>query len=149
MYPCLTGLSKLSVTVAGVLATTESVAGLEPSSCACAHAGGEDKTRHMVAGSSAVRTGMAAGRERNRRFTYQYVGSGLREVPRNSSCTPRNFPSMRSDYCCDIGEQFLPIQRNLAASDLLNQWTTPIGSAVFAVPPGCAPGGWIGEPLLG
>ncbi|MEW2485529.1 hypothetical protein [Streptomyces sp. NPDC048411] len=56
---------------------------------------------------------------------------------------------MRSDYCCDIGEQFLPIQRNLAASDLLNQWTTPIGSAVFAVPPGCAPGGWIGEPLLG
>ncbi|MCN9243811.1 Dyp-type peroxidase [Streptomyces sp. RY43-2] len=49
----------------------------------------------------------------------------------------------------DIGEQFLPIQRRLAASDLLNQWTTPIGSAVFAVPPGCAPGGWIGESLLG
>lgn len=49
----------------------------------------------------------------------------------------------------DIGEQFLPIQRRLAATDLLNQWTTPIGSAVFAVPPGCAPGGWIGETLLG
>ncbi|MDR3083828.1 MAG: Dyp-type peroxidase, partial [Streptomyces sp.] len=49
----------------------------------------------------------------------------------------------------DIGEQFLPIQRSLAASDLLNAWTTPIGSAVFAVPPGCAPGGWIGETLLG
>ncbi|GLX49548.1 peroxidase [Streptomyces hygroscopicus subsp. hygroscopicus] len=49
----------------------------------------------------------------------------------------------------DIGEQFLPIQRNLAASDLLNQWTTPVGSAVFAVPPGCTPGGWIGESLLG
>jgi dye decolorizing peroxidase len=48
----------------------------------------------------------------------------------------------------DIGEQFLPIQRKLAASDLLNRWTTPIGSAVFAVPPGCAPGGWIGETLL-
>jgi len=49
----------------------------------------------------------------------------------------------------DIGEQFLPIQRSLADSDLLNEWTTPIGSAVFAVPPGCAPGGWIGETLLG
>ncbi len=49
----------------------------------------------------------------------------------------------------DIAEQFLPVQRALATSDHLNQWTTPIGSAVFAVPPGCAPGGWIGEPLLG
>ncbi|MFJ1794479.1 Dyp-type peroxidase [Kitasatospora griseola] len=49
----------------------------------------------------------------------------------------------------DIAEQFLPIQRTLAAADQLNQWTTPIGSAVFAVPPGCAPGGWIGETLLG
>ncbi|WP_149548560.1 Dyp-type peroxidase [Streptomyces marokkonensis] len=49
----------------------------------------------------------------------------------------------------DIGEQFLPIQRSLAESDLLNEWTTPIGSAVFAVPPGCAAGGWIGDTLLG
>ncbi|MFD8594437.1 Dyp-type peroxidase [Kitasatospora sp. NPDC059646] len=49
----------------------------------------------------------------------------------------------------DIAEQFLPVQRALAAADQLNQWTTPIGSAVFAVPPGCAPGGWIGERLLG
>jgi dye decolorizing peroxidase len=49
----------------------------------------------------------------------------------------------------DIGGQFLPIQRNLAEMDLLNDWITPIGSAVFAVPPGCAPGGWIGQTLLG
>ncbi|WP_327365208.1 Dyp-type peroxidase [Streptomyces sp. NBC_01217] len=49
----------------------------------------------------------------------------------------------------DIGEQFLPIQRRLAESDLLNQWTTPIGSAVFAVPPGDNTNGWIGETLLG
>ena len=26
---------------------------------------------------------------------------------------------------------------------------TPIGSAVSAIPPGCAEGGWIGEGLLG
>ena len=51
-------------------------------------------------------------------------------------------------YQRDIGEQFLPIQRNLAEADLLNEWITPIGSAVFAVPPGCQPDGWIGEGLL-
>jgi dye decolorizing peroxidase len=31
----------------------------------------------------------------------------------------------------------------------MNEWITPIGSAVFAVPPGCEPGGWIGQTLLG
>ncbi|GAB3841068.1 Dyp-type peroxidase [Dactylosporangium cerinum] len=52
-------------------------------------------------------------------------------------------------YQRDVGGQFLPIQRNLAEADLLNSWVTPIGSAVFAVPPGCEAGGWIGEGLLG
>lgn len=51
-------------------------------------------------------------------------------------------------YQRDVGGQFLPIQRNLAEADLMNEWITPIGSAVFAVPPGCAVGGWIGEGLL-
>jgi dye decolorizing peroxidase len=48
----------------------------------------------------------------------------------------------------DVGGQFLPIQRKLAEADLLNEWVTPTGSAVFAVPPGCTSGGWIGETLL-
>jgi dye decolorizing peroxidase len=52
-------------------------------------------------------------------------------------------------YQADIERQFLPIQRSLAERDLLNDWTTPIGSAVFAIPPGCGPGGWIGEQVLG
>ncbi|MBQ1043696.1 MULTISPECIES: Dyp-type peroxidase [unclassified Micromonospora] len=52
-------------------------------------------------------------------------------------------------YQADIARQFLPIQRRLAERDLLNEWTTPIGSAVFAVPPGCPEGGWIGQQLLG
>ncbi len=52
-------------------------------------------------------------------------------------------------YQRDVGGQFLPIQRNLAEADLLNEWVTPIGSAVFAIPPGCEPGGWIGRTLLG
>ncbi|MGC4772261.1 Dyp-type peroxidase [Micromonospora sp. DT44] len=54
-----------------------------------------------------------------------------------------------TSYQADIARQFLPIQRRLADRDLLNEWTTPIGSAVFAVPPGCPPGGWIGEQVLG
>jgi dye decolorizing peroxidase len=53
-----------------------------------------------------------------------------------------------ASYQADIERQFVPIQRRLAEMDLLNEWVTPIGSAVFAVPPGCAEGGWIGEALL-
>jgi dye decolorizing peroxidase len=51
-------------------------------------------------------------------------------------------------YQRDIAEQFVPIQQRLADKDLLNEWITPIGSAVFAIPPGCAEGGWIGDQVL-
>ncbi|WTO11159.1 Dyp-type peroxidase [Micromonospora sp. NBC_00617] len=54
-----------------------------------------------------------------------------------------------TSYQADIARQYLPIQRRLADRDLLNEWTTPIGSAVFAIPPGCQPGGWVGEQVLG
>ncbi|GII89898.1 Dyp-type peroxidase [Sinosporangium siamense] len=53
-----------------------------------------------------------------------------------------------ASYQADIERQFVPIQRRLAEVDLLNEWTTPIGSAVFAIPPGCSSSGWIGETLL-
>ncbi|HWS36920.1 MAG TPA: Dyp-type peroxidase [Actinoplanes sp.] len=53
-----------------------------------------------------------------------------------------------ASYQADIVRQYLPIQRRLAEKDLLNEWTTPIGSAVFAIPPGCTEGGWIGERVL-
>lgn len=49
----------------------------------------------------------------------------------------------------DLLGQFVPIQQRLADLDLLNQWTTPIGSAVFALPPGCAEGGFLGKSVLG
>ncbi|SED56516.1 Dyp-type peroxidase [Ruania alba] len=49
----------------------------------------------------------------------------------------------------DPVRQFVPVQRRLDDLDLLNEWTTPVGSAVFAIPPGCADGGYIGETLLG
>lgn len=52
-------------------------------------------------------------------------------------------------FQADVERQFTPMQRRLDQLDLLNEWTVPIGSAVFAVPPGCAEGGYIGETLLG
>ncbi|WEK62138.1 MAG: Dyp-type peroxidase [Candidatus Microbacterium colombiense] len=51
-------------------------------------------------------------------------------------------------FQADVARQFTPMQRRLDELDLLNEWTTPIGSAVFAVPPGCREGGFIGETLL-
>ena len=51
-------------------------------------------------------------------------------------------------FQADLNGQFLPIQRRLDAQDLLNQWTTPIGSAVFAIPPGCAEGDYVGRSVL-
>lgn len=51
-------------------------------------------------------------------------------------------------YQADVARQFVPLQRRLDELDLLSAWTTPIGSAVFAIPPGCGPGGFIGETLL-
>ncbi|MCH8570884.1 Dyp-type peroxidase [Nesterenkonia sp. AY15] len=51
-------------------------------------------------------------------------------------------------YQADVDRQFLPIQRRLAEGDRLNEWTTPVGSAVFAVPPGCQPDGFIGDFLI-
>ncbi len=51
-------------------------------------------------------------------------------------------------YQADVDAQFVPLQQRLDELDLLNEWTTPIGSAVFAIPPGCAEGGFIGETLL-
>lgn len=39
-------------------------------------------------------------------------------------------------YQRNINAQFVPIQRRLAEKDGLNRWTTPIGSAVFYIPPG-------------
>lgn len=53
-----------------------------------------------------------------------------------------------ASYQADVDRQFLPIQRRLDESDMLNEWTTPIGSSVYAIPPGCAEGGFIGESLF-
>ncbi len=51
-------------------------------------------------------------------------------------------------FQADPVEQFVPIQRRLDELDLLNTWTTPIGSAVFAVPAGFETGGYLAQSLL-
>lgn len=42
-------------------------------------------------------------------------------------------------FQADVDAQFVPIQECLDELDLLNQWTTPISSAVFAIHPAAAP----------
>jgi deferrochelatase/peroxidase EfeB len=49
----------------------------------------------------------------------------------------------------DPRRQFIPLQRRLAADDGLNEYLRHTGSAVVCCPPGIAPGGVVGETLLG
>ncbi|MBK9475606.1 MAG: Dyp-type peroxidase [Tetrasphaera sp.] len=51
-------------------------------------------------------------------------------------------------YCADPVRQFVPVQARLAELDLLNIWTVPIGSAVFAALPGARDGEILGQALL-
>jgi deferrochelatase/peroxidase EfeB len=44
-------------------------------------------------------------------------------------------------------EQFITVQRTLA-TDGLNEYIRHVGSAIFAVPPGAATGGFVGETLF-
>jgi deferrochelatase/peroxidase EfeB len=49
----------------------------------------------------------------------------------------------------DPERQFVAIQRRLGASDALREYVSHVGSAIFAIPPGTRPGGYVGETLLG
>lgn len=51
-------------------------------------------------------------------------------------------------FQADPVRQFLPIQQRLAEADLLNIWTVPVGSAVYAVLPGARDGEILGQALL-
>lgn len=49
----------------------------------------------------------------------------------------------------DPYKQFVPIQTRLGSMDALNEYIKHVGSALFAVPGGARPGGYVGESLLG
>ena len=51
-------------------------------------------------------------------------------------------------YQADPVRQFVPVQRRLAEMDLLNLWTVPVGSAVFAVLPGARSGEVLGQAMF-
>jgi deferrochelatase/peroxidase EfeB len=48
----------------------------------------------------------------------------------------------------DPAKQFVPIQQRLGQVDALNEYIKHVGSALFAVPPGAKPGGYVGEGLV-
>ncbi|MDC5697009.1 Dyp-type peroxidase [Intrasporangium calvum] len=51
-------------------------------------------------------------------------------------------------FQADPVRQFVPIQQRLAEADLLNIWTTPVSSGVYAVLPGAGAGEDLGAALL-
>jgi dye decolorizing peroxidase len=51
-------------------------------------------------------------------------------------------------YQKDADTAFVPVQRRLAEGDLLNRWVRHIGSATFAIAPGCSPQEYVGQRLL-
>jgi deferrochelatase/peroxidase EfeB len=48
----------------------------------------------------------------------------------------------------DPQHQFVPLQRRLAEEDRLSEFVQHVGSAVFAIPPGARPGGFIADGLF-
>ena len=91
------------------------------------------------------RAHVADARKRIVRLSYNYE-----ERPTSSADTDALSETglLFGSWQADVTEQFVPIQRALDEADLLNVWTTPIGSAVFAIPPGCRGGEYVGQALL-
>jgi dye decolorizing peroxidase len=69
--------------------------------------------------------------------------------PYNYDVGPDDAGLIFAAYMADPTTQYVPIQRRLAKLDVMNLWTTPIGSALFAIAPGFAEGEYIGQSLLG
>lgn len=79
--------------------------------------------------------------ERFHRRGYNYDDSPVAPAVSNSGLLFVTFQA-------DVDAQFVPVQTRLDELDLLNEWITPVGSAVFAIPPGCTSTGYIGDTLF-
>lgn len=89
---------------------------------------------------------MARARQRNR-------GEAMLRRPYNYDDPPEdgeisNSGLLFTTYQADPVRTYIPVQRRLAEQDALNTWTIPIGSAVFALPPGAPEGGYVGQTLF-
>jgi deferrochelatase/peroxidase EfeB len=51
-------------------------------------------------------------------------------------------------YVCDPRSHYIPLQTKIARDDGMSEYLQHTGSALFAVPPGVRPGGYLGEPLF-
>jgi dye decolorizing peroxidase len=78
-----------------------------------------------------------------RPFNYQVVSA-------DQEATPGNLESglLWTAYAKNLSKQYVPVQERLASFDLLNQWTTPVGSATFAIARGVKPGEILAEELF-
>ena len=89
---------------------------------------------------------IARARQRNR-------GEAMLRRPYNYDDPPEdgeisNIGLLFTAYQADPVRTYIPVQRRLAEQDALNTWTIPIGSAVFALPPGAPEGGYVGQGLF-
>jgi deferrochelatase/peroxidase EfeB len=51
-------------------------------------------------------------------------------------------------YVCDPGTHYIPVQTRIARGDGMSEYLQHTGSALFAVPAGVQPGGYLGQALL-
>ncbi|WP_314038236.1 Dyp-type peroxidase [Dietzia sp. CH92] len=89
---------------------------------------------------------IARARQRNR-------GEAMLRRPYNYDDPPEggeisNSGLLFTAYQADPVRTYIPVQQRLAEQDALNTWTIPIGSAVFALPPGAPEGGYVGQGLF-
>jgi len=88
------------------------------------------------------------------RLSHHSENDGRRIFRKGLNYVQDNGPNRESgliflSHQADVAGQFLPLLARLDAADALNEWTTTIGSAVFALPPGFTAGGWLAQKLLG
>ncbi|WP_433168939.1 Dyp-type peroxidase [Kribbella sp. CA-247076] len=88
------------------------------------------------------------------RLSHHSENDGRRIFRKGLNYVQDNGPTRESgliflSHQADVAGQFLPLLARLDAADALNEWTTTIGSAVFALPPGFQPGSWLAHKLLG
>jgi dye decolorizing peroxidase len=93
------------------------------------------------AGAHVRRAAPTRGRERFLRRPFNFDDGLLADGDPNAGL-------LFAAYAANIETQYIPVQNRVAQHDLLNKWTTTVGSATFVLPPGCQPGGFIGEGLL-
>jgi deferrochelatase/peroxidase EfeB len=90
------------------------------------------------------------------RLAHPSQNNGARMLRRGYNFTDGNDELGRLDaglfflaYVRDPHTQYVPMQARLARHDGMREYLKHTGSALFAVPPGAEPGGFVGDTLLG